>query len=155
MKALLFATAALATAALLTTASAASIPAGWTTIKDSKGACQAGVPPDFKPDKGLPSLATGPGRLIEIQIVSRVGGTVKPLSDLAKKALLVDKMFENTPNKVFYSNAPQKSLEGKMLTGWHITVAGNGGTCAGIITLQGGAPEDVAKKIADTLGPIK
>jgi hypothetical protein len=149
MKALLFAT------VLVATASAASIPAGWTTIKDLKGACQAGIPPDFKPNPAFKGLGEGPGQVISIQIVSQAGAKVRPLNDLAQKAVRADKMFANSADKVFYSTPPLKGHDGKMTTGWHITVTGNGGTCAGIITLLPGASEDLAKKIADTLGPAK
>lgn len=149
MKALLLAT------ALVAAASAASIPAGWTTIKDSKGACQVGIPPDFKPNPSFKGLGEGPGQVISIQIVSQAGAKVRPLNDLAQKAVRVDKMFDNTNDKLFYSTAPLKGFDGKTSAGWHITVIGNGGTCAGIITLLPGASEDLAKKIADTLGPAK
>jgi hypothetical protein len=155
MKALPFATSALITTALITTVSAASIPAGWTIIKDSKGACQAGIPPDFKPNPSFKGLGEGPGQVISIQIVSQAGAKVRPLNDLAQKAVRVDKMFDNTNDKLFYSTAPLKGFDGKTSTGWHITVTGNGGTCSGIITLLPGASEDLAKKIADTLGPAK
>jgi hypothetical protein len=155
MKPLLFAASALITTALITTVSAASIPAGWTTIKDLKGACQAGIPPDFKPNPSFKGLGEGPGQVISIQIVSQTGGTVKPLNDMAQKLVKVDKMFENTTSKLFYSTGPLKGFDGKTTTGWQITVPGNGGTCSGMITLLPGASEDLAKKIADTVGPAK
>ena len=155
MKTILFEIAVLMTTALVPAASAASIPAGWTTIKDSKGACQAGIPPDFKPNPNFKGLGEGPGQVISIQIVSQAGAKVRPLNDLAQKAVRVDKMFDNTNDKLFYSTGPLKGFDGKTSTGWHITVTGNGGTCAGIITLLPGASEDLARKIADTLGPAK
>jgi len=142
-------------AALVMAASAASIPAGWTMLKDSKGACQVGIPADFKPNPSFKGLGEGPGQLISIQIVSQAGAKVKPMNDLTQKALKVDKMFDNSADKLFYSLAPMKTSDGKMLTRWHITVSGNGGTCSGVITLQPGASEDLARKIADTLGPAK
>jgi hypothetical protein len=155
MKTLLFATSVLMTTALAATVSAASIPAGWTTIKDLKGACQAGIPPDFKPNPNFKGLGEGPGQVISIQLVSQAGGTVKPLNDMTQKIVKVDKMFENSTSKLFYSTAPLKGHDGKTSTGWHITVTGNGGTCTAEITLLPGASEDLARKIADTLGPAK
>ena len=135
-------------------ASAATIPAGWITIKDAKNVCQAGVPGDFKPQPGLTSLAQGPGNMISVQLVSQAGRTLKPLSDGAQKALMISKMFENTANRVFYSMDPAKK-DGTVLAEWRVTVAGNGGTCFADIMLLKGASEDVARKIADTVGPIK
>jgi hypothetical protein len=135
-------------------ASAASIPAGWITIKDASTACQAGVPADFKPQPGLTSLAQGPGNMIAIHLISQAGKTLKPLDAPSQKALMIGKMFDNTANRVFYSMEPAKK-DGTVLAEWRVTVPGKGGVCFAQITLLKGASEDLARKIADTLGPIK
>ena len=135
-------------------ASGASIPGGWITIKDAKNLCQAGVPADFKPQPGLTSLAQGPGDMISIQIVVLPGKTVKPYSEASQKALSITKMFENTANRVFYPMDPAKK-DGSVLAEWRVNVNVNGGMCSASMMLKKGASEDLARKIADTLGPVK
>lgn len=140
---------------LAATASAASVPAGWTPVKDVQGACQVAVPRDFKANyPTLPSLVKSADGKIDVQVVNQPGKTVTPLDSAAQKVLGVDKVFDNTPQRVFYSNKPA-NFAGTEVTSWHVRVPGSNSVCFATITMRAGASEDTAKKIAATIGPAK
>lgn len=127
-------------------------PAGWKTIKDKSGACQMAVPSEWKVSAELPSTAQAPDNS-DATVIARPGNTVKPMGEPAQQALMIDKMIENTPQRVFYADHPTKSA--KPLTGYHVTVPGKGGTCVAMITMEPGHTEDEVKKIATTLSVAK
>jgi len=64
-------------------------------------------------------------------------------------------MFENTDKRVFYANKQAKVVDGRLLTAFQVTVPRTGGSCLGVITLTPTESEELAKKIAATIGPAK
>jgi hypothetical protein len=124
-------------------------PAGWKMLHDKTNSCMVSVPADWTVSAGSPWMANAPKDDGDIQIVSSAGRTVKPFNEMAQKALMVDKMFDNTPQRVFFSNPATKS--DKPLTPYHVTVPGKGGTCTALISARPGLSEETVKKIAATL----
>jgi hypothetical protein len=131
-----------------------AIPSGWTVLKERTGACQIGAPGDFKPDSMSPSLAKGPGDAMEVQIYSSTS-PVKPLNETVAKVMGIEKMFENTDKRIFYALKQAKVMDGRMITAWRVTVPRTGGSCFATITLTPAGSEDLARKIAATIGPAK
>lgn len=62
---------------------------------------------------------------------------------------MVNKMIENTPKMVFYSNPPTKSEH--PITPYRAVVPGKDGTCSAMISVRAGVSEEIVKKIAGTL----
>jgi hypothetical protein len=149
MKTMLLSAALLAASAL-----ADSIPSGWIVLKEKTSTCQIAAPGDFKPDAVTASLAKGPGDAMEVQVYSSPN-PVKPLKDMVAKAMGIEKMFDNTDQRLFYANKPAKVMDGRIITAWHVTVPRAGGSCFAVITLTPTGSEDVARKIAATIHPVK
>lgn len=131
-----------------------SLPAGWIALKDMKGVCQAGAPGDFKPDPNFPGLGKGPGDTLEVQVLSSPA-PVKPLMEAVAKMMNIDRLVENTPQRVFYVEKPGKVKDGRTMTGWTVKVPRGTGNCSAVITVVPGGQEELVKKIAATLGPMK
>ncbi len=131
------------------TLSQAQGPAGWKVVKEKTSACQISIPGDWTVSKDLPGNASAPGNGGDVQVLSQAGKTVKPMSDMAQKALSVDKMIQNTPQVVFFSNPPTKS--DNPITPYHATVPGKGGTCVALISARKTVSEDTVKKMVSTL----
>lgn len=131
-----------------------SLPPGWMVLKDPKNVCQVGAPADFKPDPSFKGLAKGPGDTIEVQVLSSPA-PVKPIMEAVAKVMNIDRLIENTDKRLFYVEKPLKGNDGRMLVGWTVKVARQGGNCSAVITTAPGGPEDLVKKIAATVGPAK
>jgi hypothetical protein len=114
-----------------------SIPSGWIVVKDLKNLCQIGAPGDFKLDNAPLGLAKGPGDKVEVMILSSTGA-VKPLNEVVAQALGIDKFIENTDKRQFYSNKPNKIIDGRTVTGWTVKVPRQGGNCTATITVVPG-----------------
>jgi hypothetical protein len=144
---------ALATFALVLTAAAET--AGWKAIKDTSAACQMSVPPDWNVNAQVPSMATGP-ELAAATIVSQPGKTVRPMNETVQNVVGVDKMLENTAQRVFWAGKPISVPAGAPpVVAYHVTVPGKNGTCVGQITIKQGGSEALVKQIAATAGPAK
>ena len=131
-----------------------SIPSGWIVLKEKTNACQIAAPADFKSDATTPSLAKGPGDAVEVQVFSSPS-PVRPLNERVAKAMGIEKIFENTDKRVFYADKPAKVITGQVIAGWHVKIPRGGGSCFAVITLTPAGSEDLAKKIAATIGPAK
>jgi hypothetical protein len=118
-------------------------------IHGKSGACQIAIPADWSVNPQTGWIASAPADKGDIQLISQPGRTVKPLSDMAQKALLVDKMISNTPQSVFYSNAPTKSAN--PLTPYRAVAPGKDGTCVAMFTARAGLSEEAVKKMVATL----
>jgi hypothetical protein len=108
---------------------------GSKTIKDSKGACQISVPESWD------------------QSVTLVRGErkVRVFSEEAQK-MLVEKMFENSPTRVFYILKINAATE---RVAYQVSVPGDGFHCTAQINVKKGYPEEEVKKVAATLTPVK
>jgi hypothetical protein len=94
-------------------------------------------------------MANAPADQGDLSVSSRAGRTLKPFDDMTQKALMVDKMIENSSKMVFYSNKPTAS--DNPITPYRAVVPGKGGTCSAIISVRKGISEEEVKKIAATL----
>ncbi len=131
-----------------------SIPSGWIVLKDTKGVCQIGAPGDFKPDGTFVGLGRGPGDTVEVQAFSSPA-PVKPMMDSVAKAMGIDRLVENTAQRLFYVNKPLTGKDGRTMTAWTVKVPRGTGNCFATITVVPGGSEDLVKKIAATIGPVK
>jgi hypothetical protein len=133
----------------------AQTPEGWKTIKDKTGACQVSVPNDWQVSQKLPGMALAPDQS-DAMILYQPSQTVKQMNDDVQRVLGVDKLFENTPQRVFWSAKPASYPKGAPpVIGYHVTVPGKGGTCVGQINARQDYPEDQVRKIAVTVSPAK
>ena len=113
------------------------------------------VPPDWNINAHVPSMATGPD-LADAIILSQPGKTVRPMNDVVKNVVGVDKMLENTAQRVFWAAKPASFPPGSPpVVAYHVAVPGKEGTCAGQITIKQGGPEPLVKQIAATVAPVK
>jgi hypothetical protein len=108
------------------------------------------VPADWQIDPPGSWMAHAPNDQGQISLISQAGKTVKPMNEMAQKALTVDKMIDNSPQRVFFSNPPTKSEH--PITPYHVMTPGKGGTCGALISVRAGVTEEVVKKIAATVG---
>ncbi len=131
-----------------------SIPSGWIALKDRKNICQIGAPGDFKPDGSFIGLGRGPGDTVEVQVYSQTS-PVKPLKETVAKATGIDRFIDNTDKRLFYANKPAKIADGRTTTAWTVKVPRDGGNCFATISVVPGGSEDLVKKIAATIGPVK
>jgi hypothetical protein len=131
-----------------------SIPSGWIVLKDRKNICQIGAPGDFKPDGTFVGLGRGPGDTLEVQVYSQTS-PVKPLSEAVAKIMGIERLIENTDKRLFYANKPAKIADGRTTTSWTVKVPRDGGNCFATISVVPGGSEELVKKIAATIGPVK
>ena len=129
------------------------LPAGWKVLHDKTSACQVAVPADWSVDAGLPSQARAPKDQGDISVGSQVGRTVKPLSEVTQKALMVDKVIENTPQRVFWTDAPTKSAQ--PITQYHLSVPGKSGICTALISVRPGVNQETVAHIGATLSVVR
>jgi len=113
------------------------------------------VPPDWNVNAQVPSMATGP-ELAAATIVAQPGKTVRPMNEVVQNVVGVDKMLENTAQRVFWAGKPVSVPAGSPpVVAYHVTVAGKDGTCVGQITIKQGGSEALVKQIAATDGPVR
>ena len=61
-------------------------------------------------------------------------------------------MFENTASRIFYQD--QTSANREDPNAYSVSVPGKAGTCSAHVTFRSSISEDVARKIALSLGPV-
>lgn len=135
--------------------SAQGVPAGWLTIKDSKGACQMAVPPDWAPYAESGSVAVFRDVSTAIAVVtSQPEQAFKPLPEAVQRVMGIpkEKMYENTAKRVFYQDKISQNRDDQ--NAYSIAVPGKSGTCSGHLTFLPSISEEVARKIALSLGPV-
>ena len=140
---------------LLASALAQTTPAGWKIVKDSKGVCQIAVPPDWEPLSETTGAAVFQGTTTAIAVVtSQAGQVFKPLTETLQKMFGIrkDKLFENTTRRIFYQDKISKNSEDP--NAYSASVPGKGGTCSCHVVVLPSIPEETAKKIALSLGPV-
>lgn len=122
---------------------------GWKTVKDKTGACQLSVPPNW-------ALFAIPGRAN-----SPEGTTTMVISGMDQfhkynpetlTRLDIEKLYENSAQRLFYRTMMQGS---QAHFSYHVEVPGNGKRCTAQIMLSLKYPEEEAKKIALSLGPVR
>jgi len=140
---------------LLPSVSAQVVPAGWQIVKDSKGACQIAVPPDWS----LYGDNTGAAVFHDVStaiavVTSQPGQVFKALTESLQKSFGIqkEKMFENSAKRTFYQDRTSGNSEDP--NAYTVSVPSKSGTCSGRITFLPSIPADVARKIALSLGPL-
>jgi len=139
---------------LCQSAPAGTVPAGWKTVKDSKGLCQIAVPPEFVPLGDNTGAAVFQDATTAIAVVtSQAGQAYKPLPDSWQKLIDIpkDKMFENTVKRIFYQDKTSRGAEDQ--NEYSSSVPAKNGTCSCHIVFLPSVTEETARKIALSLGP--
>jgi len=138
------------------TAAAASIPAGWQTVKDSKGLCQIAVPANWTPAAENTGSAVYQDASVAIAVVtSQPGQAYRPFSDTMLKLMNIsrDKLFENSATRIFYQDRTGRDPnEPNALS---VMTPGKSGACSSRVVFLGTVPEETAKKIALSVGPVE
>ena len=120
-------------------------PAGWKTTQDMTGSCQISFPPSWKLNMPLDGQATPPDGKEALVVL---GGTsrLQPLTPELQKMLLVDHLFENTSERVFYSAKPSNGTVTYILD-----VQGKTKRCKAQIEVKASHPVDEVKAIMATV----
>lgn len=137
-------------------APAASIPAGWKAIKDSKGLCRIAVPADWTPGPENTGSAVFQDATVAIAVVtSQPGQTYRPLSDAIVRLMNIprDKMFENSATRLFYQD--RTGRDASEPSSLSVMTPGKGGTCSSRVVFLSSVPEETVKKIALSVGPVE
>jgi hypothetical protein len=138
----------------LPAATAQTVPAGWKTIKDSKGLCRIAVPEDWTALGATSGAAVWKDSMVAIAAVtSQHGQEFKPLTEALIRSMEIakDKLFENSAKRIFYQDRTSTGPEDP--NAYSASVPGpKGSTCSCHIRFVPGLPSDTAKKIALTLG---
>lgn len=127
----------------------------WRVVKDSKSACQIGVPPEWVPLTDSAGAAVFQDATTAIAIVtSQPGQAFKPMPEFLQKLLDIPKgkMFENTAKRIFYQDKVAKTAE--ETNAYSASVPGKTGTCSCRVVFHSSVTEDTAKKIVFSLGAL-
>jgi hypothetical protein len=136
-------------------ASAQTSPDGWVTVKDKTGSCQMSVPRDWKPQPQLPGHVVAPEHT-ETVLISGFKRPHRAMSESTQKAVIVDKLFENSPERWFYAAKPIPGTYGKpTLVVYHVDVARDDGECIAQILVNQNHSEDEVKRIAASVSAVK
>jgi hypothetical protein len=132
-----------------------TVPPGWKVVKDSKGACQIAVPPEWVPFAESTGAAVFQDAATAIAVVtSQPGQVFKPMTEFFQKVLEIPKerMFENTAKRIFYQEKVSKNSE--VPNAYNASVPGKNGTCSCRVVFLPSVSEDNSKKIVFSLGPV-
>jgi hypothetical protein len=132
------------------------VPAGWQIVKDSKNACQIAVPADWSPyGENIGAAVFQEVSTAIATVTSQPGQKFAPLTDSMQRLLEIpkDQMFENTAKLTFYREKISKNKEDA--NAYSFSAPGKAGMCSGHLTALPGISEDVARKIAFSLGPAQ
>jgi len=134
---------------------AQSVPTGWQIVKDTKNACQIAVPPEWVIYGDSRSAAIFHDASTALAVVtSQPGQAFAPLTERLQVFLNIakGKLFENTAKRVFYQD--KVSIHPDDPNWYTFSVPAKNGTCSGHLTFLPVIPEDIARKIALSLGPL-
>ena len=130
------------------TAARSPAPAGWQKVLARKGGCAMSVPADWKVDP----LIKGSAGLVD-NSASAVVSLADSVNTLAEVKPVMQGMFK--PTKTFEDSAHRLWYEYQNAGGphWYVGVPVKGGICGAQISFKPGKEEDVAKKVAASVGP--
>lgn len=135
-------------------ATAQTVPPGWKTLRDPKGACQISIPPDWVPfsDSGGSAVYRDAGTGIAV-VTSQPGQAFKPLpaSILKLMELRKEKLFENSAQRIFYQDKASRNTEDS--NAFSAAVPAGSGTCSCRVVVLPVISEETARKIVLTLAP--
>ena len=128
-----------------------SAQAGWQTLRDKTGVCQLAVPGNWSL-LSLPGHAASPEHMDTTVIEGRVAYRPFHFSQGEMKVLNIDKVFQNSAQRVFYSantGATPPSLI------YHVEVPGRTKVCIAQISTTPSFSQDEVKRIAATLTAVR
>jgi hypothetical protein len=126
-------------------------PAGWKIIKDQRGACQVAVPPDWIPSARNPGVASARDVLDGMVVVTSDSARLKPIPESMRTIMKIEKLYENTGQRVVYMTRIAK--DPKDSSSLNVAVPSKNGSCMTQVTYRSAISDDLAKKIAFTVGP--
>jgi hypothetical protein len=130
-------------------------PSAVKAVKDVKGACRILVPEAWTAasENAGSAMLQDPSNAIAV-VTSQPGQFFKPLSESLQKVLGIPKakMFENSTRRIFYQDKAARNAEDT--SAFSVMVAGNGGTCSARVVFVSKVPEETAKKIVLSVGPV-
>ncbi len=135
---------------------AQTAPPDWKVMRDGKGLCRVAVPPEWTPMETSAGAAVLSDPTTAIAVVtSQPGQAFKPLNESLQRLLAVrkEKMFENSPRRVFYQDKISRNADDS--NAYSASVPAKSGTCSCRIVFLPKISEDVARKIALSLGPAE
>jgi hypothetical protein len=137
----------------LLAAAAQTSPAGWKVIKDQRGTCQVAVPPDWIPSTRNPGVASAKDVLEGMVVVTGDSQRLKPIPESMQKVMKIEKLYENTDKRVVYMT--HIARDAKDSSSLSVAVPAQSGSCMTQVTYRSTISDDLAKKIAFTVGPAK
>jgi len=133
-----------------------TVPSGWKVVKDSKGACQIAVPPEWIPyaESAAAAVLQDAGTAIAV-VTSQPGQAFKPMTEFLQKVLDIPKerMFENTARRIFYQEKVSKNPDDP--NAYNASVPAKSGTCSCRVVFLPKVAEDVSKKIVFSLNSVE
>jgi hypothetical protein len=142
----------IALAGLAATVKAQSVPAGWTFTKDESGTCQVAHPADWQPGD-IGGTTNDPGKLIRATVLWEKDYKVDANTI---QVMSVKTVIENTAQRVFAEGKPMEFGPPPYARPFTVYVpAKPKGACHLNLSLRTGGSEELLKKVAMTLGPVK
>ena len=136
-------------------ASAQTVAAGPKVVKDTKGLCQIMVPADwtFFEEKAGAAVFRDAGTGIAV-VTAQPGQAFQPLTANLLRVMGVpkEKMFENSARRIFYQDKTSKNAGEP--NAYSASVPGGGGTCSCHLVVLPSVPEEVARTITLSIGPV-
>jgi hypothetical protein len=134
-------------------AAAGNPPAGWKVIKDQRGMCEVAVPPDWIASTRNPGVASPKDVLEGMVVVTSDAAALKPIPDSVQKMMKIEKLYENTDKRVVYmSHIARDPKDSSSLS---VAVPAAHGSCMTQVTYRSTVPENLARQIAYSVGPVK
>jgi hypothetical protein len=135
--------------------SAQVVPPGWQIVKDSRNICQIAVPADWSiyGESRSAAVLHDPSTALAA-VTSQPGQAFAPLTERLQSVLNIsrEKLFENSDKRIFFEDKGSSHSQDPR---WYsFSVPGKGGACSGRLTFLPGIPDDIARKIALSLGPV-
>ena len=133
---------------------AQTVPEGWQIIKDTKNLCQIAVPAEWSQYGAGNGAAVLKDTGVAMAVVtSQPQQAFAPLPAAVVRVLDIpkEKLFENSAKRIFYQDKTSKGPEDA--NSYNFAVPGKTGTCSGHLTFLPSVTEEVARKIAMSLGP--
>jgi hypothetical protein len=142
-------------ALLLPDAAPEPLPTGWKVLKDPNGACQITIPEAWESSSDQAGWAVLRDASTAIAVVmSQPDQVFKPLPESVVKLLGIprEKIFENSAKRIYYQDKTATKSSGT--NAFTVMVPGKAGTCSSRIAFLPEVPEETARKIALSVGPV-
>jgi hypothetical protein len=128
-------------------------PAGWKVIKDQRGVCEVTIPPDWIASTRNAGVASPKDVLEGMVVVTSDAAALKPIPDSMQKMMKIERVYENTDKRVVYTS--HIARDAKDSSSLSVAVPAAHGSCMAQVTYRSTVPENLAKQIAYSVGPVK